>query len=286
MEITTVDEVLALSYTDLLSVIGETNRCPGGLSTVRRIAKDAFLSRDSKVLEIGSNTGFTSIELARATYCHVTGIDISTSSVNVARANLAGEARDVADVIAFEVGSAYDVPFADASFDAVVAGGSFSFMDAKQRALEEAVRVLRPFGYFSATNLCYLTPSPPEILASVSRIIGTEIRDFGPGDWVDFYDGHPLLERVEQLVSPLSARSVEVIHSHVDYFRQHGGLDCYATDVQTAILKRWEETIIVFNENHRNLAFVYLIYRKNATKSDPDLFSVDAASAFARRHRI
>ena len=47
-----------ISYTDFVSLICEENRPSGGKFTIREIAKNSFITKDSKVLEIGCTNGF------------------------------------------------------------------------------------------------------------------------------------------------------------------------------------------------------------------------------------
>ena len=57
------EELNKLSYTDFVSLIKEENRPSGGKFTIRKIAQNAFINENSKVLEIGCTNGFSSIEI-------------------------------------------------------------------------------------------------------------------------------------------------------------------------------------------------------------------------------
>jgi SAM-dependent methyltransferase len=95
----------------------------------------------SSVLDVATGTGHVAIEAARM-FCNVTGIDYVDSLVEVARR------RAVAEVlpIAFEVADAEELPFADASFDAVLSAIGVMFTADHDRAAAELVRVCRPGG--------------------------------------------------------------------------------------------------------------------------------------------
>lgn len=94
-----------------------------------------------QVLEVAPGPGYASIVLARAGYA-VTGLDISQTFVDIARAN-AAEAGVPAD---FRHGNASAMPFDDESFDTVFCSAAFKNFSEPLGALREMHRVLRPGG--------------------------------------------------------------------------------------------------------------------------------------------
>ena len=98
-------------------------------------------ARDRQVLEIGVGVGTDLVRFARAG-AHVTGVDLSERSVELARRrlrleNLPGEVL-VADAEA--------LPFRDCSFDFVYSWGVLHHTPDTAHAVREAIRVLRPGG--------------------------------------------------------------------------------------------------------------------------------------------
>ncbi len=89
------------------------------------------------VLEIGVGTGRVAMPLSERGYS-MTGIDVSLKMLAVL------EAKD-SDVKA-RVADAADLPFGDASFDAVLAVDFFHLVAEWRHVIVEAVRVLRPGG--------------------------------------------------------------------------------------------------------------------------------------------
>ena len=59
----TLDIINHLDYSNFVSLIDERNRCSGGIRTIQEATLQARLNKESKVLEIGSNTGFTSVNI-------------------------------------------------------------------------------------------------------------------------------------------------------------------------------------------------------------------------------
>jgi len=61
----TPKEIKEMDYNQIIGLIKETNRPPGGRKTVFEIVNRTCIDRESKVLEIGTSTGFTAIELSK-----------------------------------------------------------------------------------------------------------------------------------------------------------------------------------------------------------------------------
>ena len=94
------------------------------------------------VLEVAPGPGYFAIELARRGGYKVTGLDISKTFVEIARAN-AEEAQVRAD---FQQGDAAHMPFPGDSFDFVLCRAAFKNFTQPVLALQEMERVLRPGG--------------------------------------------------------------------------------------------------------------------------------------------
>jgi len=97
------------------------------------------ISEDDRVLDVGCGTGFATVGLLEHTP-HVEGLDQSVHQLAKAREKdeLAG-----AD---FVRGDAENLPYADATFDAVWSSGSIEYWPTPVDALREARRVTKPGG--------------------------------------------------------------------------------------------------------------------------------------------
>ncbi len=112
---------------------------PGGLASTRSLLEAARLSPGDRLLDIGCGLG-ASARLAAATFgLRVDAADASAPVIGRARVR-SDEAR-----IKWTVAGLPDLPFEDATFDAVLAECVLSTID-RPAALAELARVLRPGG--------------------------------------------------------------------------------------------------------------------------------------------
>lgn len=102
----------------------------------------AQIQPHSRVLEVAPGPGYFAIELAKLGNYEITGLDISKTFIEIARAN-AAKANVKVD---FRVGNASRMPFSDDTFDFLLCRAAFKNFTEPQRALEEMHRVLRPGG--------------------------------------------------------------------------------------------------------------------------------------------
>jgi ubiquinone/menaquinone biosynthesis C-methylase UbiE len=96
----------------------------------------------SNVLEVAPGPGYFAIELAKLGNYQITGLDISETFVEIARAN-AAKARVHVD---FRRGNASAMPFPENTFDFLLCRAAFKNFSEPKRALDEMHRVLKPGG--------------------------------------------------------------------------------------------------------------------------------------------
>jgi len=121
------------------------------------MARYAFamrLARGKRVLDAGCGAGYGSAELARIAES-VTGVDVACEAVEYARAHYP------AAHLEFKQASVTELPFADASFDLVVAFEVIEHLENWRGFLEESRRVLAASGQLivSTPNRLYYTES-------------------------------------------------------------------------------------------------------------------------------
>jgi SAM-dependent methyltransferase len=121
---------------------GEYERTAAELEpAARTVVALADLAPGDRVLDLACGTGNAAL-LAAAAGAGVTGLDAATRLIDVARARAAAAGADAE----FVVGDALALPFADATFDAVVSVFGVIFAPDPARAVAEIVRVLTPGG--------------------------------------------------------------------------------------------------------------------------------------------
>lgn len=136
----------------------------GGRAATQYITGLMPLSPGMEVLDIGSGLGGLARYLAGECGCHVTGIDLTPEFVDVA--NQLTELTGLSDRVTFHTGSALDMPWGAASFDAAVTFHVAMNIVDRPRLYAEAARVLRsgaPFAIYDvlkgpAEGMLYPTP--------------------------------------------------------------------------------------------------------------------------------
>ena len=127
------------------------------------------LRAGQRVLDLACGSGTAALVAARR-YCEVTGIDFVPALIERARARADAEGLEAT----FMVGDAQDLPFPDASFDAVISVYGVHFAPDQERSAAEMLRVCRPGGKiglaspvpegwsgdFFKTNATYMPPPP------------------------------------------------------------------------------------------------------------------------------
>jgi ubiquinone/menaquinone biosynthesis C-methylase UbiE len=107
------------------------------------------LPNGGDVLEIAPGPGFLAIELAKFKDFHVTGLDISATFVEIARAN----AKEAGVQIEFRQGDVAAMQFGDERFDFITCHAAFKNFSRPVAALQEMYRVLRPGGKVSIVDM-------------------------------------------------------------------------------------------------------------------------------------
>ncbi|MFE6337676.1 SAM-dependent methyltransferase [Streptomyces sp. NPDC057798] len=110
--------------------------------TEQELADRAGLTAGSTALDIGCGVGGPALTIARHSGAHVTGIDLSPVRIACAKERAAD-----APVFFLEA-DACRLPLADCSFDACYSLEAICHVPDKQRVHEEALRVLRPGGWY------------------------------------------------------------------------------------------------------------------------------------------
>jgi SAM-dependent methyltransferase len=134
---------------------------PGGVDLTLALAGMLRLHASSTVLDVASGKGTSAFAVSERFGCRVVGVDLSEA--NVAAATQESTKRGLSDRVSFMVSDAESLPFASASFDALLCECAFCTFPDKAKAASEFSRVLRPGGKLGLSDLTRLAGPLPEL---------------------------------------------------------------------------------------------------------------------------
>lgn len=263
----TPEKIVKMPYVELMALLNEINRPPGGKDSIRIVAQNTFLNKDSLVLDVGCNTGFCSFEIAHLVKCRVIGIDISSSMVKTA--NYFKERDSLGYLVKFIVGDAENMHFKDNTFDLVLSGGSTAFIEDKYKAIKEYKRVVKPWGFIADINFFYRKKVPLRIIRELRKILGVNIHPWNKKFWLHLYEAHNLEIYFihENDLEPVSKERVR------EYSIKMVNNTDFDSSTKKALLERLLKIMSLFNENHKYLSYAIFILRKRSLSEQDFLFS-------------
>ncbi len=270
----TSDEIAKMDYSRFVSLINERNRPSGGIKTVHTVAVNALISSESKILEIGSNTGFTSVNLSLLTGCSVIGIDINADSVK--KADGYAQQMGVKNKVQFVQASATKIPFDNDSFDAVWASNVTSFIEDKETALKEYLRVLKVGGVLIVVPIYYRKKVPMSIVNDVSVAIGVQIKEWTKSSWINFFTN--IADKTSMPLELFFEKDFEFddreenIASYVDDVIDTNVFDGDLVNQKFFLKERFTYFMSLFNENLKYAGFSIFLFQKRQKKDEKELF--------------
>ncbi|MDH4270671.1 MAG: class I SAM-dependent methyltransferase [Candidatus Aminicenantes bacterium] len=142
---------------------------PGGFSATDELTGHCKISRTAEVVDIACGKGTTSIRLAKKIGCHVIGIDISEDLI--AEAKWLAEKARVNDLVTFQVGDALNLPFPDRRYDAAISQAMLVLVGDQEKAIQEALRVIKPGGSAGWIELSWRQEPTREFIDEISSVI-------------------------------------------------------------------------------------------------------------------
>lgn len=168
---------------NFLARLGKTRLRPGGkLATDWLIANGDF-DKDKKVLEVACNMGTTAIQLAKRFECRITGIDLDEKALEKARNNI--KEQEVEHLIQLQRANATKLPFDDESFDIVINEAMLTMLpiEAKEKAIREYFRVLKPNGFLLTHDVMLNTEDTESLLAELREAISITVTPLTKPNW-------------------------------------------------------------------------------------------------------
>jgi len=133
--------------------------------TGESLAEAMDLAPDSSVLDVAAGNGNATLAFARR-WCDVTSTDYVDTLLARGRARAEAEGLHVT----WEMADAEHLPYADASFDAVVSTFGVMFAPDQRSAAAEMLRVCRPGGRIGMANW-----TPESFIGQVFRTLGRHV---------------------------------------------------------------------------------------------------------------
>jgi SAM-dependent methyltransferase len=155
----TSQEIQDLDPYMLMAVLGKRVIHPGGRRSTEELLERGDFKQGQKVLDVGCGVATTSIELARRFGVDVVAADISPLMLERARANV--RRAGLEPQVEVKHTDILELPYADNTFDRVIAEAVTMFVDRPSAAVE-LVRVCKPGGRVLATEFLWRKPPTPE----------------------------------------------------------------------------------------------------------------------------
>lgn len=266
----TKEDIKKMSYNEIIGLVRETNRTPGGLNTIKTVSRMLNLNSNTKILDIGTSTGHTALEFGRLLNCEVIGIDINEESIKTARERCN---KFKLEKVKFKLDDATKMSFKNETFDVVFAGNVTSLVNNREAALKEYWRVLKPNGYLVAVPMYYLETPSEKLLNDVRDAIQVNIQAQYKSDWEKFF-----LREDDEVFEAIDFKFLRCSDEEVNKFcddilaREH--LKKMNKESMDMLRKCYRDYMHLFNENNSHMGFTVFIIRRKESDifNDPELY--------------
>ncbi|HEY8908749.1 MAG TPA: methyltransferase domain-containing protein [Desulfosporosinus sp.] len=171
-----------MNYFELLAWLGIGSSHPGGFPATKQNLEAMQVKPEEYVLDAGCGSGLTACHLAKTIGCKIMGVDINSQMVE--KAALRAEKEGVAHLTEFRVADVYDLPFANNSFDLVMAESITVFLD-KIKVYREFLRVLKPEGRVADLEMALLRELPANLKVQMEACFGPSTNPLPFEDWLN-----------------------------------------------------------------------------------------------------
>jgi ubiquinone/menaquinone biosynthesis C-methylase UbiE len=260
-----------LNFSEIVGIVNEPNRCSGGANTIRRIIQETQLPAGSTILEVGSNTGYSIIEMALLRPdCNFVGIDMNSNSVKLSKEKAQKyEITNVkficADITELKNGELFDLVFVS---------NVTSFISAKEKALFSYNELLKPKGILAAVPIYYFTTPPKEIKEQVEIAIGATLNENSIEYWLELFESKIFEARhIFREDYRYEFLSLATISEYVDYVFEINDIALAKYDKETilSLKSRLNYFFNLFNDNLQYCGFSILLFRKSKANSEKEL---------------
>lgn len=262
------EAVKNIDFSNLVSIVREPNMCSGGIETIRVIIRESNLRQDARILEIGSNTGFSSLEFASTLpFAKVTGIDINEQSVAFSKAKAKEHGINNVEFIQSD---ARTLPFEDDSFDLVFCSNVTSFINDRESAVSEYLRVLKPNGILAAVPIYYREIPPFDIKKSVEEAILSNIDVWDKSYWEKMFGDRGLKPYFSEDFKYLESNAEE-INQYIFMVMSQKHLSTVDPEIKQVMEDRLRYFYELFDKNLTYCGFSIMLYKFKAINPEPIL---------------
>jgi len=161
-----VDRIAGATGPGRAGAAGPAKRAGRATGATRATARAAG---EALVLDVASGTAGVALQLASRTGARVVGVDLTEGMLRQGQANVAG--AGLGGRIGLVAGQAEQLPFPDASFDALTFTYLLRYVDDPQATLTELARVVKPGGTMASLEFCV----PPAAFWRASWVLYTRL---------------------------------------------------------------------------------------------------------------
>lgn len=185
------------AYLDIQAEVGITKHLGGYKATDELLtlchAKDA-----KEILYVGSGIGVGPAYIARHFKCRVMAVDLSDKMLKwtIQRAHEEG----VSDKVDVRQANILHLPFEDNRFDVVLVESVLAFVESKDKAILECLRVIRPGGYMGL-NEVFWTELPSPKMIEINQRIQMGMNLLVLGEWHQLWNAVKLSDKTTRIYS-------------------------------------------------------------------------------------
>lgn len=169
-----------MNYFELIAWLGIGSSHPGGFPATQQNLKTLQINPDETVLDAGCGSGLTACHLVKTIGCKVIGVD--NNPLMIEKAKQRAEKERVSHLVEFKVADAYHLPFAENSFDLVMAESITVFLD-KEKVYREFYRVLKPEGRIADLEMALLKELPAPLKNQMQECYGSSTNPLSFEEW-------------------------------------------------------------------------------------------------------
>ena len=161
------------AYLDIQAEVGITKHL-GGFNATDELLALCHVKEAESILYVGSGIGVGPAYIARKFGCQIVAVDISEKMLSWTTQRALEEG--VSTKVEPRLANILDLPFEDNRFDAVLVESVLAFVESKEKAILECMRVIRPGGYIGLNEVYWMEQPSPEMIEANRRIqMGIEL---------------------------------------------------------------------------------------------------------------